>query len=172
VIPKDGTTARRLDFSHEVGVRSAVRWQGSGFLFHAARPSHPVNRLRPRRHFSSFSWGDGVFSSGRMARNHRAGRHGFSHRRRRPTVAPMPTLDGKHLMTLGVPAKPPPYQGRANLHSLTHAAFSSPQGEIYVSDGLWKFRAYINNAPDGKLLLSLGRVGVRSGQFKNRAQQS
>lgn len=73
------------------------------------------------------------------------------------------TLDGKVLMTIGVPGKPSPYQSGEPFNRCTHVAFS-PQGEIYVSDGYGNSRVH-KYSPDGKLLFSWGEPGTDPGQF-------
>src|SRR5512139_750260 len=61
------------------------------------------------------------------------------------------SLDGKILMTIGVPGKSSPYQSGEPFNRCTHVAFS-PQGDIYVSDGYGNSRVH-KYSPDGKLLL-------------------
>ena len=73
------------------------------------------------------------------------------------------TLDGKVLMTLGIPGKPSAYQKGEPFNRCTHVAFS-PKGEIYVSDGYGNSRVH-KYSPDGKLLLSWGESGSDPGQF-------
>ena len=73
------------------------------------------------------------------------------------------TLDGKVLMTLGIPGKPAPYQSGEPFNRCTHVAFS-PKNEIYVSDGYGNSRVH-KYSPDGKLLFSWGEPGTDPGQF-------
>ncbi|MBI2871651.1 MAG: hypothetical protein HYY00_00490 [Chloroflexi bacterium] len=73
------------------------------------------------------------------------------------------TLEGKVLMTLGVPGKPGPFQGGQPFNRCTHVALS-PTGDIYVSDGYGNSRVHKYTA-DGKLLLSWGEPGTDPGQF-------
>ena len=73
------------------------------------------------------------------------------------------TLDGKVLMTLGVPGEPKPYMSGEPFHRCTHTALS-PKGEIYVSDGYGNSRVH-KYSPDGKLLMSWGEPGTDPGQF-------
>ena len=73
------------------------------------------------------------------------------------------TLDGKVLMTLGIPNKPAPYMSGEPFHRCTHTALS-PQGDIYVSDGYGNSRVH-KYSPDGKLLFSWGEPGTDPGQF-------
>ncbi len=72
-------------------------------------------------------------------------------------------LDGKVLMTLGIPGKPAPYQSGEPFNRCTHVALS-PKNEIYVSDGYGNSRVH-KYSPDGKLLLSWGEPGTDPGQF-------
>ena len=60
------------------------------------------------------------------------------------------TLDGKVLLTLGLPGKPTAYMSGEPFHRCTHTALS-PQGELYVSDGYGNARVH-KYSPDGKLL--------------------
>jgi DNA-binding beta-propeller fold protein YncE len=73
------------------------------------------------------------------------------------------TLDGKVLLTLGIPGKPAPYMSGDPFHRCTHTALS-PNQEIYVSDGYGNSRVH-KYAPDGKLLMSWGEPGTDPGQF-------
>ena len=73
------------------------------------------------------------------------------------------TLDGRVLLTLGVPGKPAPYMSGEPFHRCTHTAHS-PQGDIYVADGYGNSRVH-KFSPDGKLLLSWGAPGSDPGEF-------
>ncbi len=73
------------------------------------------------------------------------------------------TLDGKVLLTLGIPGKPAPYQSGEPFNRCTHVALS-PKNEIYVSDGYGNSRVH-KYSPDGKLLFSWGEPGTDPGQF-------
>jgi len=73
------------------------------------------------------------------------------------------TLDGKVLLTLGLPGRPAPYMSGLPFHRCTHTALS-PKGEIYVSDGYGNARIH-KYSPDGKLLMSWGEPGTDAGQF-------
>ena len=73
------------------------------------------------------------------------------------------TLDGKVLLTIGIPGKPAPYMSGEPFHRCTHTALS-PQGDLYVSDGYGNARVH-KYAPDGKLLRSWGEPGTDPGQF-------
>jgi NHL repeat-containing protein len=73
------------------------------------------------------------------------------------------TLDGKILLTLGIPGKPAPYQSGEPFNRCTHVALS-PKNELYVSDGYGNSRVH-KYTPDGKLLFSWGEPGTDPGQF-------
>jgi DNA-binding beta-propeller fold protein YncE len=73
------------------------------------------------------------------------------------------TLDGKVLLTLGIPGKPAPYQSGEPFNRCTHVALS-PKGEFYVSDGYGNSRVH-KYSPEGKLLFSWGEPGCDPGQF-------
>ena len=73
------------------------------------------------------------------------------------------TLEGKVLLTLGIPGKPAPYMSGEPFHRCTHTAMS-PQGDIYVSDGYGNSRVH-KFSPNGRLLLSWGAPGTDPGEF-------
>ena len=73
------------------------------------------------------------------------------------------TLDGKVLLTFGIPGKPAPYMSGEPFHRCTHTALS-PKQEIYISDGYGNSRVH-KYSPDGKLLMSWGEPGTDPGQF-------
>jgi DNA-binding beta-propeller fold protein YncE len=73
------------------------------------------------------------------------------------------TLDGKVLLTLGIPGSPKPYMSGEPFHRCTHTALS-PQGDLYVSDGYGNARVHKYD-PSGRLLLSWGEPGTDPGQF-------
>jgi NHL repeat len=73
------------------------------------------------------------------------------------------TLEGKVLLTLGIPGKPAPYQSGEPFNRCTHVALS-PKNELYVSDGYGNSRVH-KYSPDGKLLFSWGEPGTDPGQF-------
>ena len=73
------------------------------------------------------------------------------------------TLDGKVLMTLGIPGSPAPFMAGEPFHRCTHTALS-PQGDLYISDGYGNARVH-KYAPDGTLLFSWGEPGTDPGQF-------
>src|SRR5271156_4955008 len=72
-------------------------------------------------------------------------------------------LNGKVLMTLGVPGEPKPYMSGEPFHRCTHTAIS-PKGELYISDGYGNARIH-KYTLDGKLLMSWGEPGTDPGQF-------
>jgi hypothetical protein len=73
------------------------------------------------------------------------------------------TLDGRVLLTLGVPGQRSPYMSGLPFHRCTDSALS-PKGEIYVSDGYGNSRVH-KFAPDGKPLTSWGGPGTDPGEF-------
>jgi len=73
------------------------------------------------------------------------------------------TLEGKVLLTIGIPDKPSPYMSGEPFHRCTHTALS-PRGDIYVSDGYGNSRIH-HYSPDGRLLKSWGESGTGPGQF-------
>jgi DNA-binding beta-propeller fold protein YncE len=73
------------------------------------------------------------------------------------------TLDGKILLTIGVPGKAAPYMSGEPFNRCTHTAMS-PQGDLYISDGYGNSRVH-KYTPDGKLLMSWGEPGTDPGQF-------
>ncbi|MCH9670856.1 MAG: peptidyl-alpha-hydroxyglycine alpha-amidating lyase family protein [Gammaproteobacteria bacterium] len=73
------------------------------------------------------------------------------------------TLDGKVLLTIGIPGKPAPFMSGEPFHRCTHTALS-PEGNIYVSDGYGNACVHMY-APDGKPLRSWGEPGTEPGQF-------
>jgi len=73
------------------------------------------------------------------------------------------TLEGKVLLTIGIPGEPAPFVSGKPFNRCTHTALS-PSQEIYVSDGYGNARVH-KYAPDGKLLMSWGEPGTKPGQF-------
>ncbi len=73
------------------------------------------------------------------------------------------TLDGKVLLTIGIPGKATPYMSGEPFNRCTHTALS-PQGDIYVSDGYGNARVH-KYTSDGRLLHSWGGPGTLPGEF-------
>jgi len=73
------------------------------------------------------------------------------------------TLEGRLLMTIGLPGKPAPAMSGDPFNRCTHTALS-PQGEIYVSDGYSNARVH-KYAADGRLMFSWGEPGTLPGEF-------
>ncbi len=73
------------------------------------------------------------------------------------------TLDGRVLLTIGIPGEPAPYMSGEPFHRCTHTALS-PRGDIYVSDGYGNARIH-QYSPDGRLLKSWGQPGTGPGEF-------
>ena len=77
------------------------------------------------------------------------------------------TLEGKVLLTLGIPGKPAPYMSGEPFHRCTHTAMS-PNGDIYVSDGYGNARVHKYCA--GRQVADvLGRLRHRPGRVQHRA---
>ena len=74
------------------------------------------------------------------------------------------TLDGKVLMTIGVPGKPAELFSGEPFNRCTHVAIDPKSGDLYVSDGYGNSRVH-KYSPDGKLLFSWGGPGTDPGQF-------
>ncbi len=73
------------------------------------------------------------------------------------------TLDGKVLLTLGIPGAPKPYMSGEPFHRCTHTALS-PGGDLYVSDGYGNSRVHKYD-PTGRHLHSWGAPGTDPGCF-------
>jgi DNA-binding beta-propeller fold protein YncE len=136
----------------------AVDSQDRVFVF--SRGAHPVTVFDRDGTFLT-SWGEGVFSRP----------HGLhigpddilwctddgDHSVRKCT------LDGRVLMTIGLPGTPAPYMSGRPFNRCTHTALS-PEGDIYVSDGYGNAAVH-KFAPDGRHLFSWGGSGSEPGQF-------
>jgi len=73
------------------------------------------------------------------------------------------SLDGRVLMTLGIPGEPAPFMSGEPFRRCTHTALS-PRGDLYVSDGYGNARVHMYS-PDGKRIKSWGEPGAGPGQF-------
>jgi DNA-binding beta-propeller fold protein YncE len=73
------------------------------------------------------------------------------------------SLDGKVLLTLGIPRRTPGFMSGQPFCGCTHTALA-PNGDIYVSDGYGNARVH-KYSPDGTLLFSWGEPGTDPGQF-------
>ena len=137
----------------------AVDSQDRVYVFN--RGDHPMIVFDRDGNFLS-SWGEGVFSRA----------HGV-------TAGPddtlycaddgdhtirQCTLDGKVLMTLGVPGEPAKYQSGDPFNRCTDVAVDPKTGDLYVSDGYGNSRVH-KYSPDGKLLFSWGGPGTDPGEF-------
>ena len=74
------------------------------------------------------------------------------------------TLEGKVLLTLGLPGKPSSYQSGDIFHRCTHVALDPATEDIFVSDGYGNSRIH-KFSREGKHLLSWGEPGTDPGQF-------
>ena len=79
------------------------------------------------------------------------------------------TLDGKILLTIGIPGKPAPYMSGEPFHRCTHTAMSPDGKHLYISDGYGNARIHKFTA-DGKWLMRLGRARHRPRQVQHPAQ--
>jgi DNA-binding beta-propeller fold protein YncE len=73
------------------------------------------------------------------------------------------TLEGRVLLTIGVPGEPALAMSGDPFNRCTHTALS-PQGEIYVSDGYGNARVH-KYTPDGRRIRSWGGPGAGAGEF-------
>jgi hypothetical protein len=73
------------------------------------------------------------------------------------------TLDGRVLVTLGVPGEPAPFMSGHPFRRCTHTALS-PKGDVYVSDGYGNARVHMYS-PDGRRIRSWGGPGCGPGEF-------
>ena len=74
------------------------------------------------------------------------------------------TLDGKLLMTIGVPGKSSAPMSGQPFNKPTHIAVDPRNGDLYVSDGYGNASIH-KYSPDGKLLFSWGESGTHPGEF-------
>jgi DNA-binding beta-propeller fold protein YncE len=139
---------------------AAVGVDGQDRVYAFNRGQHPIVVFDRDGNFLR-SWGEGVFRRAHgvhMAPDNSIwltddGDHTVRHC----------TLDGKVLLTIGIPGVPKPYMSGEPFHRCTHTALS-PQGDLYVSDGYGNARVH-KFAPNGTLLFSWGDPGTDPGQF-------
>ncbi len=74
------------------------------------------------------------------------------------------TLDGKVLMTLGIPGKPAPFMSGEPFHRCTHTALSPQCDRLYISDGYGNARIH-KYTIDGRREMSWGQPGTDPGEF-------
>ena len=74
------------------------------------------------------------------------------------------TLDGKVLLTIGIPGKPSPYMSGEPFHRCTHTAMSPDGNYLYISDGYGNARIH-KFTVDGKWLSAWGEPGTDEGKF-------
>ena len=74
------------------------------------------------------------------------------------------TLDGRVLLTIGIPGKPSPFMSGEPFHRCTHTALSPQCDHLYISDGYGNARIH-KFTVNGKLLNSWGEPGTDPGQF-------
>jgi hypothetical protein len=155
-VPGWGRLPEGWDFKEVAAV--AVDSQDRVYAF--SRGEHPVIVFDRDGNFLK-SWGEGVFK--RAHGLHMAPDETLwctddgDHSVRRCT------LDGRVLMTLGLPGTAAPYMSGKPFNRCTHTALS-PQGDIYVSDGYGNAQVHKYSA-QGKHLFSWGGSGTDPGQF-------
>lgn len=138
----------------------AVGPQDKVYVF--ARSEHPVMVFDRDGKFIK-SWGEGVFSNPHGLTLGVEGDTLFCIDNGDHTVRKC-TLDGKVLMTLGVPGKPSPAYSGKPFSKCTHVALDPKTGDIYVSDGYANANVH-KYSPDGRHLLSWGAPGTDPGEF-------
>jgi hypothetical protein len=74
------------------------------------------------------------------------------------------SLDGKILLTIGIPGKPSPYMSGEPFHRCTHTAMSPDGNHLYISDGYGNARIHKFTA-DGKWVSAWGEPGTDPGKF-------
>ena len=74
------------------------------------------------------------------------------------------TLDGRVLLTIGVPGEPAPFMSGAPFHHCTHTALAPDGDHVYVSDGYGNARVH-KFTLGGDLVASWGAPGTDVGQF-------
>ena len=74
------------------------------------------------------------------------------------------TLDGKVLLTIGIPGKPSPYMSGEPFHRCTHTAMSPSGDHLYISDGYGNARIH-KFTVDGKWVSAWGEPGTDPGKF-------
>jgi hypothetical protein len=74
------------------------------------------------------------------------------------------TLDGKVLLTIGIPGKPSPYMSGEPFHRCTHTAMSPDGDYLYISDGYGNARIH-KFTVDGKWVSAWGEPGTDPGKF-------
>jgi hypothetical protein len=137
-----------------VGVDAADRI----YVFH--RGEHPLMIFDREGNFLR-AWGDGLFK--RPHAVHMAPDDAVYLTDDGDHTVRKCTLDGKVLLTIGVPGDPAPFMSGEPFRRCTHTALS-PTGDIYVSDGYGNARVH-KYSPDGRRLLSWGEPGAAPGQF-------
>ena len=131
------------------------------YVFNRGSGEHPVIVFDRDGNFLD-SWGDGTFTNPHaitLAPDDTlyltdAGDH---------TVRQF-TLDGKLLMTIGVPGEAAPLHGGKPFNKCTHVALHPKTGDLFISDGYGNSSVH-KYSPDGKLLLSWGTPGTDPGEF-------
>ena len=74
------------------------------------------------------------------------------------------TLEGKILLTIGIPGKPSPYMSGEPFHRCTHTAMSPDGDHLYISDGYGNARIH-KFTVSGRWLSAWGEPGTDPGKF-------
>ena len=133
------------------------------YLFH--RGEHPLIVLDRAGNFLR-SWGDGVFR--RAHGVHMGPDDSIYLTDEGDHTVRKCSLDGKVLLTIGVPDEPATFMSGEPFRRCTHTALS-PDNHIYVSDGYGNARVH-KYSPDGKRVKSWGEPGVGPGPVQSSAQ--
>jgi len=151
---------QKLPEGWEMGDVAAVGVDRHDNVYAFHRGEHPMIVFDREGNFLR-SWGDGIFKRA----------HGISmgpndtifctddgdHTVRQCT------LEGKVLLTIGLPGKPAPWMSGEPFNRCTHTALA-PNGDIYVSDGYGNGCVH-KYAPDGRPIIKWGRPGTDPGEF-------
>ena len=128
------------------------------YLFH--RGEHPLIVLDRDGNYLR-SWGDGVFN--RAHGVHMGPDESIYLTDEGDHTVRKCSLDGRVLLTIGIPGTPAPFMSGEPFRRCTHTALS-PDNEIYVSDGYGNARVH-KYSQDGTRMMSWGEPGAGPGQF-------
>jgi DNA-binding beta-propeller fold protein YncE len=128
------------------------------YVFH--RGEHPLIVFDRDGHYVR-SWGDGVFT--RAHGVHMGPDQSIWLTDDGDHSVRKCTLEGRVLLTVGLPGRPAPYMSGLPFHRCTHTALS-PGGDLYVSDGYGNACVH-RFSPHGRHLGSWGGSGSDPGEF-------